>query len=303
MDYQINFQQFRTNFSMPCAITDDLSTIRSDYLKVILLIFRNPDKEYSVNLLTNLLNLSEDTVRDALTYWIDHGMLLPGSQAGKAPATPVVVSTKELKAPSHQNDRELKFLLESLQDTLKRPVTSSDVKTISYIYDYYRLPADVILMAVQYSVDLGKNSIKYIESVCTGWYQEGITTYTAVEEYLLKAKDRRSHENQVKELFGITGRKLIPSEEKFIRIWFEEYRFDLSIIALAYERTVKNTGKIAFAYTNRILQNWHEKGFRTVEEIQEREAPASRKTAAKGENSYDLQVLDHYLDRKPTLKE
>ena len=41
----------------------------------------------------------------------------------------------------------------------------------------------------------------------------------------------------------------------------------------------------------------------TVEEIQEREAPASRKTAAKGENSYDLQVLDHYLDRKPTLKE
>ena len=194
-------------------------------------------------------------------------------------------------------------MLDSLESVLKRPVTSSDLKTISYIYDYYRLPADVILMAVQYSVDQGKNSIKYIESICIHWYQEGITTYTAVEEYLLQAKNRRDHENQVKQIFGIAGRKLIASEEKFIRTWFEDYHFDASVIQLAFERTIKNTGKIAFAYTNRILQNWFEKGLHTVDQIQAKEPSAARKSSAHLESSYDLQVLDSYLDRKPTLKD
>lgn len=304
MDYQINFENFRTNFSLPAAIAEDLANVRSDYLKIILLIFRNPDKDYSVNLLTNLLNLPEQTVRDGLYYWISRGVLTSKTvKAKENTVQPTVIATKEIKAPVHQNDRELKFLLDSLESVLKRPVTSSDLKTISYIYDYYRLPADVILMAVQYSVDQGKNSIKYIESVCIHWYQEGITTYTAVEEYLLQAKNRRDHENQVKQIFGIAGRKLIASEEKFIRTWFEDYHFDASVIQLAFERTIKNTGKIAFAYTNRILQNWFEKGLHTVDQIQAKEPSALRKPSANLESSYDLQVLDSYLDRKPTLKD
>jgi len=302
MDYQINFAQYRNHFSIPAQAVEDLKNVPSDYLKVLLLIFSNLDKEYSVTLMTYLLGLPEKTVRDAVTFWIERGLLLSGD--GKKQTPFVVHDLKTPMAVSPANNSELRFLIDSLQETLGRPVTSSDVKTISYIFEYYRLPADVILMAVQYSVDLGKNSIKYIEKVCIEWFQNGITTYSEVEQYLLQNKMRRSREAKVKELFGIGDRKLIPPEEKCIRSWFEELEYDLEMIGLAYELTVKNTGKVAFAYTNRILQNWHEKGYRTADDVRKNIAQpaAKQRFVNQSGNSHDLNVLDQILDRKPELK-
>lgn len=303
MNYQINFSNYKHNFSLPSLVVEeDFKDINSDYLKIILMIFKNPDKDYSVNLLSNLLNLSESTVNSAIRYWIQKGVLLDGEEK----TIPVQVISKP-KAPAVPakpvNDSELKFLLSNMEHFLARPVTSMDVKTITYIYEYYRLPADVILMAIQYCAGKGKNSIKYIESVCIGWYDQGIVNHTLAEEYLKLSNEQKSNENKIKKMFGITGRTLIASEEKFIRTWFLEYRFDLDVIQLAYEKTVQNTGKVAFAYTNKILTNWHEKGFKTLKDILQNESPRSRKkkTSGGGNNSYDLDEYEKQLNKIPTL--
>jgi DnaD/phage-associated family protein len=303
MDYQIDFANYKTNFSLPSAIMEgDLKNLNSDYLKVILLIFRNPDKDYSVGLLSNLLALSEQTVKDALSYWKKRGLLLPGNPKEKP--VQVISERKQMSVPARPvQDSELQFLLSRMETTLQRPVTSTDVKTITYIYEYYRLPADVILMAVQYAAERGKNGIKYIESVCIGWYDQGITNHSLAEAFLQQAAKRAGNENQVKKLLGISGRKLIASEEKYINTWFNEFQFTLDVIEEAYERTVQNTGKVAFAYMNKILQNWYQKGYRTLSDILKNE-PSRKgggKPSSQTENSYDIDAFEKHLDKIPTL--
>lgn len=299
MQYQINFEQYKHSFSLPaCIVADDFKDIHSDYLKIILLIFKNPDKEYSVNLLTNLLNLSESTVQQALSFWTEKGVLKSCNQPEI-----VVHHVSRPKHPTEQretNDAELKFLLEQMQSMLGRTATSTDLRNITYIYEYYRLPADVILMAIQYAVELGKTSIRYIETICISWYEQGIITHTLAEEHLKRAAESRQQIQQVKQIFGISGRSLIASEEKMILTWLSEYKADLAMIELAFERTIKNTGKVAFAYTNKILQSWHKKGYHSMEEIQSNE-PGSTRQSPKKESSLDIDLLDRLMDKVPNI--
>lgn len=299
MDYRINFENYKHNFSLPVlVVAEDLKDVHSDYLKIILMIFKNPDKEYSINLLSNLLNLSENMVRSGITYWIEKGVLLQS----KTKAVPAVQMVSESKLPEKReiNDAELKFLIDSMQHVLGRPVTSTDIRNITYIYEYYRMPADVILMAIQYSVDKGKSNMKYIESVCIGWYEQGVVTHALAEEYLKRAAQHKEGENQVKQIFGIAGRPLIASEEKYIETWLTVYQADFEMIALAYERTIKNTGKIAFAYTNKILSSWHQKGYHTIQDVLDNE-PGSARTVKPGGSSFDIDLLDRMLDHVPSI--
>lgn len=296
MDYQINFANYKNNFSLPRLVVDGIQDIPSDYLKIILTIFKEPDKTYSVHLLSQLLNLSEQTVEQGISYWIGRKVLL--GEPAQRPQPAVHTVSARAAAAQPVDDWELKFLIKGMEQLLQRPLTSTDLKTITYIYEYYRLPADVILMAIQYSVDAGKRDIRYIEKVCVGWYERGLTTHAAVEAFLKQAAEYQSREAKVKALLGIRDRKLIPSEEKWIRTWLEEYQYDLDVLQLAYERTVKNTGKAALAYMNKILANWHAKGLRTLEEIQQKDG-GKRQPA--GGQSYDLEMLERYWDHVPTL--
>lgn len=301
MNYKINFNNYKNNFSLPMlVVADDLKDVNSDYLKIILMIFKNPDKDYSVNLLSNLLNLPEEIVTDAINYWINKGVLLDSE--GTTLPVQIISSIKPMIPPEKPiNDGELKFLLSSVQTMLGRPATSIDIKTITYVYEYYRLPADVILMAVQFCVEKGKNSIKYIEAVCTSWYDKGIVNHAMAEEYLKQAAFQTTNEGKVKQMFGIAGRNLLSSEEKFIISWFAEFNFSLDVIELAYEKTIKNTGKVAFAYTNKILLNWHKKGYKTLDDIVTNEQTEMRESGSTSDKSYDLDMLDKYWDKVPTL--
>jgi DnaD/phage-associated family protein len=301
LNYHINFTNYKNNFSLPRLIVDEIQDIPSDYLKIILMIFKDPDKNYSVHLLSQLLNIQEEKISQAISYWIDKQVLAADTEATAARQPQVHMVTSKLAVPVQPcNDPELKYLLSTMEQIMERPLTSTDMKTITHIYEYYRLPADVIVMAIQYSVKNGKKDIRYIEKVCISWYDQGITTHTAAETFLKHSAEYHAKEGQVKKLLGIADRKLIPSEEKWIRTWLEEYQFSLDVLQLAYERTVKNTGKAAMAYMNKILSNWNEKGYRTVREINQKDG-GKKYQASDTEQSYDIDLLDRYWDNVPTL--
>lgn len=304
VDYRINFEHYKHNFSLPCAIMTNIQQTESDYLKIILMIFGNPDKDYSVNLLSNLLNIPESKISEALAYWIQTGLLLPSGEKAASPQPSVhLVSppAPEKAAVTSYQDSELQFLISGMEGILERTVTSTDIKTITYIYEYYRMPADVLLMAIQYCVKKGKKDIRYIEKVCVGWYDAGIITHTKAEEFLKKSSEKAKQYDTVKRMFGIENRNLIASEEKFIDKWFEEFHFTADVIQLAFERTIKNTGKVAFAYTGKILSNWHQQGLRSVAEIEEKDGIRKPAAVSDGQKSYDLDALDEYWNKVPRL--
>ena len=105
----------------------------------------------------------------------------------------------------------------------------------------------------------------------------------------------------MKKLLGIENRALTEAERGFIRKWFEEYHFSLEMIGAAYERMIQWIGKLSFPYMNKILTSWHEQGFATVEEAEsEKKAQSGKK---ENEATYDLEEIERFWDRVPTLKE
>ena len=303
MTYQINFEAYSNNFSIPAAIVgDDFASVDADTLKVILLIFKNADKNYSPNLLSNLLNLPEPKVDEAIRYWVGKGLLREREIETIAPAA--IAISKHAPVPPMPRSApsgELSFLVECMENQLRRPVTSVEYKSVVHILEYIRLPADVVLMAIEYCVSIGKMNARYLEKVCAGWADNGITTHELAEQYLSYLKQSRQNEAAVQKLFGIESRALIESEREHIARWFGEFRYGLDMIGLAYEKTIASIGKLSFPYLNKILQTWKEKGYQTLEDVQANEG--GRKPAGRaGSASYDIDELDRYWDNVPKMQ-
>jgi len=69
--------------------------------------------------------------------------------------------------------------------------------------------------------------------------------------------------------FGINGRSLAPVECEYIERWSKEYGFSDAIILEACRRTILSAGKASFPYAESMLKSWHDKGFTTLEMIEE----------------------------------
>lgn len=298
MEYQIRFESFRKNFALPDLLSiQQLKQVDGRYLKVLLLLFQNPDRHYTSDLLASLLELPETVVEDALSYWARQGAVtLKDQPAPPAPAP--VLSGGEVRHRMGTDDEELRFLLSSMESILNRPVNSTDIHDVIQIYESYRLPADVIIMAMQFCAGQGHNDIRYIKKVCYNWYQRGIDDHHKADDYLQQLAKRSSLEGQIRGLFGVGQRQLIPNEQDCLDRWLD-MGYDLDVFRLAYERTVKHTGKAAIPYANRILQNWKQKGYRTLQDIQAGEPERSGLSSGKGKSSYDLDSLDRFWDEVP----
>lgn len=301
MTYRINFNQYANHFALPKEIvSDDLAEMDALYLKTALLIFKNADKHYSVNLLSNLLGQPEKRIEEALSYWVKRGLLIEDKQAEPA-ANVAVLSKRTVQQRRENTPPELTYLLDCTESLLGRTISPAEYKTIVHVLEYLRLPADVVLMAIDYCITAGKMNARYLEKTCAMWADNGIVTHELAEQYLAFLKQERSNENAVKKLLGIENRALTEAERGFIRKWFEEYHFSLEMIGAAYERMIQWIGKLSFPYMNKILTSWHEQGFATVEEAEsEKKAQSGKKENGA---TYDLEEIERFWDRVPTLKE
>ncbi|MFZ2538328.1 MAG: DnaD domain protein [Oscillospiraceae bacterium] len=300
MAYKINFEAYSNNFALPQNIIDDdfdkLSVID---LKVILLILKNSNKNYSANLLSNLLNVSEDEVKKSLANWIKKGILvdLPNERIVSDAVVFSKFTQPTIMNVKTANSAELSFLLECMEDRLKRPITSVEHKSIIHILEYIKLPADVIMMAIEYCVTVDKVNARYIEKVCASWADNGITTHELAEQYLNISKSSKTNEDKIKKVFGLQDRNLIDSEREHINRWFNEYGFSVEVIKLGYEKTIGAINKLSFPYLNKILSSWSEKGYKTIEEITGTEYSKVQKE----KTSYDLDDIDKFWDNVPKL--
>ena len=87
-------------------------------------------------------------------------------------------------------------------------------------------------------------------------------------------------------MFGLPERALIAREKACVNRWFGEYMTPEALMKLAYDRAVEATGKVSFAYIDKILAAWAAKGITTVEAAEAERTAAQR--AAAGEYSFDI---------------
>ena len=174
---------------------------------------------------------------------------------GLKPETKPVYTANEIYSCASEST-ELKELFAASEKILGKHLSSTDINVLYSLYDYYRLPADVIPMLLMYCVKIGKKSMRQIEKMAQVWVDKGMEKYS-------------SKLNKVKSALGICDRALTPTEEKYIGTWIEQMNMSVELIAYAYDITVVNTGKLSVKYMDKILADWHENGIKTPKEANE----------------------------------
>ncbi len=303
MQFTVNSALWRQVFAVPSEITDRHIRMCSGVaLKCLLLLLRDPDAFGDPKAIADRLGQPVSEISDALSYWLETGVLSPSCPDGQAipsqplhpasePPASVPVSAPPRAAASAapvarphfpreeavsivDSDETLRGLLQELQSMMGKLFTSADLDALIALYSFYALTPHYIITVVSYCISIGRSSMAYAEKVAASWIGEGIDD-EGVDRHLDALAQRRSNEGRVRSAFGISDRSLTPREREYIATWFDTYQFDLSLIEYAYEITVERTGKLAFGYLNKILASWHQNGIRTIEEAKQESKPSS----------------------------
>jgi len=172
---------------------------------------------------------------------------------------------------------EFSVVVNETQRVLARILSPDELLRLYGIYDYLRLPVDVILLLITHCISESRKSsggrmpsMRYIEKAAFTWEREGLFSAYLVEEYLKKLDDKRDIRSRIKAEIQIRNRELSATEDRYVEGWIN-MGFESSAIAIAYDRTVIKTGNLTWPYMDSILKNWHKKGIHDVSEILEAE--------------------------------
>ncbi|MBQ9097187.1 MAG: DnaD domain protein [Clostridia bacterium] len=184
------------------------------------------------------------------------------------PETKPVYTANEIYSCAEES-MEIKEMFAISEKILGKHLSSTDINVLYSLYDYYRLPADVIPMLLMYCVKIGKKSMRQIEKVAQEWVDKGIDTLERTEKHIKKMERYNSKLNKVKSALGVCDRAFTPTEEKYIGTWIGQMNMSVELIAYAYDITVVNTGKLSVKYMDKILADWYENGIKTPRQANE----------------------------------
>ena len=171
------------------------------------------------------------------------------------------------------SDRSFQSLYGEVQRVLGRNLNTEEMKILLGFTRYLGLPADVISVLVCYCKErarakgsLRNPSLRAIEKEAYYWAEQGIDSMEEAAAFIQNQNVLRSRLGHLQKLLQIRGRNLTPGETKYAQSWLD-MGFEDAVLQQAYERTCLNTGGLSWAYMNKILTRWHEKGLHTLEQV------------------------------------
>lgn len=173
---------------------------------------------------------------------------------------PVYSADQLREFQNRQDTAQLLFIAESY---IGKPLTPSEVKSILFFTDTLHFSEDLIDHLLQYCVERGKKSFRYIEKVAVSWAEEGITTPEQAQAV------SAGYDKRVYSIMRALGKSSVPTDAElsFINRWTMDYAFSSDIIFEACQRTVLNTDKNRFQYADRMLTMWKEQNVQSTADI------------------------------------
>ena len=209
-----------------------------------------------------------------------------------------------------REDPAFKALVNECQRLFGHSLSGADLRTLFGIYDRLGFSGEVILLMINHCAArlqrrYGEGrlpTMRSVEKEAFRWADLEICTVAQAEAYISESERREREEEKTRRALGITGRSPTPTERKYIDGWLA-MGFGSQALALAYDRTVVSTGRLTWAYMDKIVRSWQQKGLFTVEDIEKGDPRADRKKAAPaavpaGKTGDDLDRLMRMLDIK-----
>lgn len=331
MTYSLNPDCGGEGFSVPDEIVDKhfLRLASGEQLKVLLLILRKAPEKLDIAKIAKALKYNESDVEDYIQYWMLTGILrqndadvtaaspvkyVPSEKAKAAAAMTAVVPKPQLPEYTRPSQSEVAARMDESPDirNLFRELQKKMGKTIGYdgqctficLYDRFGLSADVIFMLVDYCLSIGKSGYSYIEAVGGGWAEQEIDTIEKAAKKIASLNTVGKFWKKFAAAAGLDTPKPTSKQSAYIEKWIGEWGMSLELVSAAYEQMAEHTGKLSFAYMDKILASWCEQGFVTPDDVAKAEKSrkdAAAKPALKSNTnaSYDLDKYTNQALNRP----
>lgn len=329
MDFTCSFQVNATVVAND-FIDRYMASANGEYVKVYLYILRHQHEPLDISGIADALNHTESDVRRALAYWEKIGALksrtgvtfqpdvLPVTDASsradlctgavqtaagaeRAASRPVYSQEQVNRLADHEDFTQLLYIA---QKYLNKVFTPRECEVFAYLYDGLHMSAELLEYLVEYCVQGGHTSIRYIETVGLSWHEKGLADVEAAKAY---ASGFTKNSFAVMRAFGLTDRKPGSSEQEMIERWFLNYGFAKELVLEACNRTMEATHTPSFRYADKILTEWKKAGVKSLRDValldQKRQERQSASRAGKRpanqfhnfeqrDTDYDSMVMD-----------
>lgn len=326
MNYSVNTSMFKSIFAVPTDIVDKHIRLANEHqLKVLLWILRNSPDNPDLDEMCKALKMNPGDVQDYLQYWVLTGVLktdnsepvqtsFPEPEKVKAEKSvvkapePAKVSEKtEILIPSKPSSMEIAerieespeigHLFNEAQLKLGKTIGYDGQCTLLLLHDHYGLPTDVLFMLIDYCVSIGKTNYSYIQAVGKDWGTREIDTLDKAAEQISVLRKTNTVWREFAKNAGIVTPRPTMKQAEHLRKWTEELKFSTDMILLAYEEMADHTGKMNFNYIDKILLNWHSKGFKTPEDVENAAEEQKDRKPTKNSGMAASYDLDEFKER------
>jgi DnaD/phage-associated family protein len=300
MNFNPNPAVFTPAFAVPCCVADEhLKLAGAVALKVLLLFLRSgglPPEE-----LAEKCGQPISEILDALHFWVQRGVLtvdgfrLPADCAVAIDKNTIPVAAAvspqadgkgnasrffEADDKKHREEfteseilartkesPELGELFQVAQKILGRTLGFRGEVMLLELHDTCGLPTEVLAMLLQYCANAGKTANNYITEIGKRWGEREIDTIEKAEGQIRYYSEISGVWREIAKAGGYSANRPTEKQAETIRVWREDYGFSTEMILLAYEEAQNRTGKLSFAYMDKILRNWKDADVKTPEQI------------------------------------
>ena len=258
--------------------TEYLPEANGDYIKLYLyIIFLSKyDKDIKLNDLSKKLSLPLKVIQEGLKYWEEanvltkkntgfilnnlqeielHSLYKPKASLSAKQIQKSTESQKRAKTIEYINNRFFSGLM-----------PTSWYPDIDLWFTKFSFEDEVMIALFQYCFDKSALHKNYVQTVADSWAKNSIKTYNDLDLYYEKQESLNKIAHAISKKLGIY-RQLTQYELAYIEKWTIDYSYTFDIIEIALKRTTSKSNP-SFDYLDKLISDWHERGFTTVEQIQ-----------------------------------
>ncbi len=221
----------------------------------------DPDK-----LCADLKLRSRITAESALSFWAGAGLLErydENAAPSLEPSAPAPMTWQEIAAAS-RTDPMISSLIDCGQTSFGRALTHKEMEKLVNLYILDGYAPETVMLCLAYTASLGKRTLAAVDHELKVWRAEGVETGEQADAHLKLLSVRRSREQYVCGLLGLTEAELTLGGRKAIARWYEVYGYD---DAMVQEAAIQAGPKKDLWYWNSILKTWNAKGLRTIHDV------------------------------------
>lgn len=296
-----------------------LSEASGDFIKVYLymLFLSKYDKDIKINDLSKKLVLPVKTIQDAVKYWEDKCLITKKNTGYIVNSIQEIELHKLYKPKTALSAEQLQKSVENQKrakaiDFINNKYFSGLMPTTWYPeielwFKKYGFDEEVMIALFGYCFDMSALHKNYVQAVAEAWNKNNIKNFNDLDLYYEKQEKLKVIAKTISKKLGLS-RSLTQYEYAYIEKWVIDYGYSLDIIEIALKKTTSKANP-NFDYLDKLLSDWHDRGFKTTNDIQtfltemkEKNKNVKQLEKTTGYNKYEQRTYDNLDNLYANLK-